>query len=219
MEPWTLLDTAWTPQDTELTLWMRGREFVIRADGYDLMANSAHGSEQVMARMARIERPGARVLVGGLGMGYTLRAVLDELPEGARVTVAELSEAVLRWNQEMLGPLSGSPLEDPRVDVVIGDVGDVLQSTPGEWDAILLDVDNGPQAFTMPANERLYGVQGLNITRMALRSPGTLVVWSAFDDAEFVRRLGRAGLMVRVARVPAHVDRGADHFLFLGYWG
>ncbi len=198
---------------------MREDELVIRADGFDLMSNRAHGSEEEMASLARLVRPDARVLIGGLGMGYTLRAVLDILPPGGKVTVAELSEAVLRWNREILGPLADRPLEDPRAEVVIGDIGDVMQNSPGEWDAILLDVDNGPRAFTMPANERLYGLQGLNIARMALRQPGTLVVWSAFEDAEFLRRIGRAGMMARVARVPAHKDHGVDHVIFLGYWG
>lgn len=219
VEPWTLLDTAWTPQDTELSLWVREHELVIRADGLDLMSNRAHGSEEEMVSFARLQRPDARVLVGGLGMGYTLRAVLDALPPEGRVTVAELSADVVRWNREILGPLAMHPLEDPRVDVVVGDIGDVMQATPGQWDAILMDVDNGPHAFTMPANERLYGVQGLNIARMALRQPGTLAVWSAFEDAEFLRRIGRAGMQARLARVQAHKDRGADHVIFLGYWG
>lgn len=217
--PWLLLDTAWTPQDTELSLWQREAELVIRADGFDLMSNRMHGSEEEMATLSRATRPGARVIVGGLGMGYTLRAVLDHLPPDGRVTVVELSDAVVAWNRGPLGPLAGHPLDDPRTELVMGDVSDVLEATPDTWDAILLDVDNGPQAFTQPANARLYGVPGLNRARMALRQPGTLVVWSAFEDSGFQRRLAKAGMQVRVARVEGKPGGGAQHVIFLGLWG
>lgn len=219
MKPWVLLDTAWTPQDTELSLWQRDTEIVIRADGRDLMSNRMHGSEEQMASLSRATRHGAKVLVGGLGMGYTLRAAL-EANKSCRVTVVELSEAVVAWNRGPLGHLAGNPLDDPRTELIIGDVGDTLIATPGKWDAILLDVDNGPSAFTQPANERLYGVPGLNRARMALRQPGTLVVWSAYEDREFERRLGKAGMRVRVARVRARGGSGGPkHVIFVGWWG
>lgn len=220
MKPWIHIETAFTPQDTELSLWHRDTEIVIRADGRDLMSNRMHGSEEEMATLSRANRPGARVLVGGLGMGYTLRAALNALPEGGRVTVVELSEAVVKWNREQLGHLADHPLNDPRTDLVIGDVGDTLVATPGKWDAILLDVDNGPNGFTQPANDRLYGVPGLNRARMALRQPGTLVVWSAYEDPAFERRLHKAGMQVRVARVRARgAAGGPKHVIFVGWWG
>jgi len=220
MRPWVTLDTARTPEGVELTLVERGPEIVIRAGGKDLMSNRMHGSEEAMAAFARSSRQGARVLVGGLGMGFTLRAALDTLPPGGRVTVVELSEAVVAWNRDRLAPLAGRPLEDPRAELVLGDVADVLASTPESWDTILLDVDNGPDGFTQPGNDRLYGVPGLNRTRMALRRPGTLAVWSAYEDPEFERRMRKAGFRVRVERVRARLSAGGPrHVIFLGAWG
>ena len=220
MKPWLLLDTAWTPGNTELSLWERDTEVVIRADGRDLMSNRMHGSEEVMAEFARSEAKDARVLVGGLGMGYTLRAALEFLPPGGRVTVVELSEAVVKWNRERLGTLAGNPLDDPRVDLVLGDVGDVISREQAAWDSILLDVDNGPDGFTQPGNDQLYGMAGLNRTRMSLRRRGILAVWSAYEDPRFENRMRRAGLRTRVERVRARLEKGGPrHVIYLGRWG
>lgn len=220
MRPWVTLDTARTPEGTELSLVERGPEIVIRAAGKDLMSNRMHGSEEAMAAMARTSRQGGRVLVGGLGMGFTLRAALDTLPPGGRVTVVELSDAVVRWNRERLGALAGHPLDDPRTELRMGDVGEVLASTPDTWDTILLDVDNGPDGFTQPGNDRLYGVPGLHRARMALRRPGTLAVWSAYEDPEFERRMRKAGFRTRVEKVRARLNAGGPrHVIFLGAWG
>ncbi len=220
MKDWECLEVAHTPQYQELSLWQRDNELVIKASGRELMSNRMHGSEEAMAEMAASKRPGARVLVGGLGMGYTLRSALNQLPKGGRVTVAELSEAVVAWNRgPLIGPLAKNPLDDPRTDLVVGDVAELLVRTPDTWDAILLDVDNGPDAFTQPGNAQLYGVNGLNRTRMALRKGGILAVWSAFDAPDFPRRMERAGLEVRVEHVRALPNSGGPrHVIYLGRW-
>jgi spermidine synthase len=217
VRPYQIIDVAYTPDDIELTLCERGPELVIRQHGIDLMSNRMFGSEQEMAALAGFSRPGSEVLVGGLGMGFTLRAVLDMLPERGRVTVCELMQAVVTWNEGRLGPIAGHPLKDPRASLIVADVGDVLRRWPGRWDAILLDVDNGPQAFTQEANESLYTVRGMNIARSALAPRGTLAVWSAFEDREFQRRMGKAGFVVEAHQVRGRgVDRGPWHWVYVG---
>jgi len=214
---YTLLDTARTPDGVELSLCERGPELVIRAHGIDLMSNRMHGSEAQMAALARCPREGARVLVGGLGMGYTARAALDLLPAGGSVTVCELVPAVVDWNRVRLGHLAGHPLRDPRLSLVVGDVAALLRDTPGAWDSILLDVDNGPRAFTEEANAKLYASGGLGVTRRALRGGGAVAYWSAFEDREFARRLARAGFRAEEHKVRARgVNRGPWHWVYVG---
>lgn len=163
--------------------------------------------------MAEHIPPGAQtVLIGGLGMGFTLRAALDA--SSAVVTVAELIPAVVEWNKLHLGRLAGDPLDDPRARLHVGDVGELLR-TAGRWDAILLDVDNGPDAFTQVGNGWLYGLEGLKRTRMALRPGGTLVYWSAYPSPEFVDRTRRAGLRTETRTVRAHAGKGPRHTLFV----
>ncbi len=153
-------------------------------------------------------------------MGFTLRAALDLLPEDASVTVAELLPAVVDWNRGPLGPLAAHPLDDPRVAVELGDVGDVLRSRTGQFDAVLLDVDNGPAAFTSPENARLYGDAGLADARTALRMDGVLAVWSAWEDRRFEQRLKYGGFTVAVERVRARLKKGGPrHVIFLGSAG
>lgn len=217
MIPWVQLSAAVTPAGTPLTLWQHGTDWSIRAGTAELMSSRMHGSEEVMASLARAERPGARVLVGGLGMGFTLRAALDVLPEGGRVTVVELVAAVVDWNRGPLAPLAGHPLQDPRVDVVVGDVGATLKATPGAWDTILLDVDNGPEGLTQPGNDALYGVAGLRRAREALRPGGALAVWSAHPSPAFEKRLAQAGFRVEVHHTRARAGgKGPRHTIFLG---
>lgn len=212
MRPWVLLDTATAPDGTALTLHEHGGGYTIRAGGLDLMSSRTHGSEVALAGV--VERPDARVLVGGLGMGFTLRAALDRLGPAGRVTVAELVPAVVAWNQGPLGPLAGHPLADPRVELHVGDVRAALAR--GGWDAVLLDVDNGPEAFTVDANAALYGRAGLAAARRALRPGGVLAVWSAFEAPAFSRRLQEAGFGSEVVRVRAHAGRGARHVVYVG---
>jgi spermidine synthase len=182
MLPWRELGRARAPDGGELILRERDGEFVIRVDGHELMSSRAHGSEEAMAHLAcdhlaAAEAP--RVLVGGLGLGYTLRATLDVLPASARVVVAELVPAVVEWNRGPLGPLAGRPLDDTRVEVHTGDVMALLRKTTVRFDAVLLDVDNGPAALTRKANQLIYGPTGLETIKRALRRGGALAVWSA----------------------------------------
>ena len=158
------------------------------------------------------------MLVGGLGMGFTLRATLDLLPPDATVVVAELVPAVVEWNRGPLGPLAGHPLKDPRVRVEVGDVGgDASRRARERFDAILLDVDNGPAAFTAAHNAGLYDNAGVAAARAALRSGGVLAVWSAWEDRKFEQRLRYAGFTVEVERVRARLKKGGPrHTIFLG---
>jgi spermidine synthase len=221
VKPWELLGETRAPDGTTLTLTRHGHELVILADGKPLMSSRMHGSEEALATLgcralrAR-ERPA--VLIGGLGMGFTLRATLDLLPEDATVVVAELVPAVVEWNRGPLGPLAGRPLSDRRVQVAAGDVADVLRASPGRFDAILLDVDNGPAAFTATTNDRLYDNSGVAAARAALAEGGVLAVWSAWDDRKFEQRLRHAGFRVQVERVRARLAKGGPrHTIFLGH--
>jgi spermidine synthase len=192
---WETIDRARAPDGVELVLARRGSEWVVRAAGRVLMSSRTHGSEEALAALALagVARP-REVLVGGLGLGFTLRAALDRLPPAARVLVSELVPAVVAWNRGPLAGLAGRPLEDRRVRVEPADVGDVLARGGAAWDCVLLDVDNGPSALAHGANERLYGASGIRALRDALRPGGAVAVWSAGRDARFVRRLAEAGL-------------------------
>jgi len=202
MIPWETLDRVAAPGGAELSLHRRGSEYVIRVDGQDLMGSRQHGSERSLAELgcAHVPARGAHVLIGGLGMGFTLRAALDLLSPDARVEVAELVPAVVAWNRGPLAQLSGEALADGRVSVREGDVGKLIAESRARYDAILLDVDNGPDALTSPSNAGLYGAAGLARGLAALRPGGTLAVWSAADDPGFGKRLARAGFAVQTER-------------------
>ena len=162
-------------------------------------------------------RDAPAVLVGGLGMGFTLRAALDLLPRTATVTVAELVPAIVEWNRGPLGPLAGHPLNDSRVAVEAADVAVALRASTGRFDAVLLDVDNGPDAFTATGNARLYSDEGLAAARNALKPRGVLAVWSAWEDRKFEQRLRYAGFAVTVERVRARLKKGGPHHtIFVG---
>ena len=198
----------------------QGDVFHIHIDRFELMASRAHGSEEELARLtlaALGPRPAARILVGGLGMGFTLRATLDGLYDRpqATVEVAEDFPAVVRWNREVLAPLARHPLADPRVRVMEADVNDVIAAADAAYDAVLLDVDNGAEALTLESNRRLYGPAGLRRLHAALTSGGVLGLWSTDDNPRFVHRLGEIGFVVdtRVAR--ARPGRGARHVVFV----
>jgi len=214
------LDRTRAPGGGIMTLGQRGREFYIQVDGVELMASDLHGSEERLAQLACEALAGRptpwRFLVGGLGMGFTLRAALDALPLDSSVVVAEIVPEVVAWNRNELAHLAGWPLEDPRVEVALADVARVLRE-PGLWDAVLLDVDNGPSAMTRDDNDLLYGVPGLERTRQALRPGGVLVVWSVSPDRRFEERLRQAGFRCRTHEVPARPDQkdGTMHTLFL----
>ena len=221
MKPWEALGETTTPDGTTLTLTRHSTEYVILANGKSLMSSRMHGSEEAMATLAcgrarLLEQP--CVLVGGLGMGFTLRATLDLLPPAAIVVLGELVPAVVDWNRGPLGALAAHPLQDRRVRVAAGDVGVTLRSSPGRFDAILLDVDNGPSAFTESGNAALYDNQGVAAARAALRRDGVLAVWSAWEDRKFEQRLRHAGFNVRVDRVRARLKKGGPrHTIFLAH--
>ena len=222
MNPWAKLGVARAPEGGELILYERAGEFSIRVNGHELMSSRAHGSEEHLAALACAGLGSeARVLIGGLGMGYTLRAALDRLPPGSQVVVAELVPAVVEWNRGPLAHLAGRPLDDPRVSLEVRDVGRVLRESRERWDVILLDVDNGPQALTRKANHALYGDQGLALARRCLRRGGAYAVWSASPDEAFLRRLRRAGFAAAEAHdVPARGTAGGPlHTIFLGRAG
>lgn len=221
MIPWERLGEARAPDGTAIGLWRRGDEVVIRAGAVVLMSSRAHGSEDDLgARGVAGLGPDARVLVGGIGMGFTLRAALDGLGPAARVTVVELVPAVVDWARGPLAALAGRPLEDARVRVVVRDVADVIAESAGAFDAILLDVDNGPRPATQQANARLYGPEGSARVARALRPGGRVVVWSTGDDPAYAARLARAGLEVATeparARRSGGAARGARQVLFVG---
>ena len=222
MKRWELLGEARTPQGELLTLMRQDREMVLLADGKPLMSSRAHGSEEALAALGcrdlqQLRADPPSVLVGGLGMGFTLAATLRLLPPTATVVVAELVAAVVDWNRGPLGALAQHPLRDPRVRVEVADVRVTLQSNTSRFDAVLLDVDNGPDAFTTSNNVALYADQGLAAIRAALKPGGVLAVWSAWEDRKFEQRLKANGFHVTVERVRARGKKGGRrHTLFLG---
>jgi spermidine synthase len=220
MIPWSLLDTARMPDDGgELRLLRRGGEFSIRLDRYELMNSRLAGSEEALATVAceRIRaRQRPRILIGGLGMGFTLRAALAALGPDARIVVAELVPAVLGWARGPMAEIFGQSLTDPRVDIRVADVGRLIRPGPPAYDAILLDVDNGPAGLTREANDALYDPAGLSRARAALRPGGILGVWSSAADVNFARRLRNAGFAVDEVKARANGSRGgARHVIWI----
>jgi spermidine synthase len=202
-----------------MKLVRRGDEYLIFVDGAILMSSRMHGSEEALAthvcqRVRTLRKPS--VLIGGLGMGFTLRATLDMLPPDATVVVAELVPAVVEWNRGPLGPLARHPLKDKRVLVKTENVSVTLSSRPGQFDAVLLDVDNGPAAFTASINAGLYEHLGIAAARAALKTSGVLAVWAAREDRKFAQRLRDGGFAVQVLRPHGRLKKGGPrHAIFL----
>jgi spermidine synthase len=220
MVPWSLLDVASVPGDGgELRLMRRGTEYSIMSGAIELMNSRLSGSEKALATLACARmrhRPKPRILIGGFGMGFTLRAALADLGPDAEVTVGELVPAVIDWARGPMAPLSRACLEDPRVTVRLGDVVALIQSADAAYDAILLDVDNGPEGLSRRANDRLYDDAGLAAARRALRPGGVLAVWSSATSAAFTQRLRRAGFSVEeVAMRATGGKRGARHLIWM----
>ena len=217
MKPWEQLARTTSPDGTILTLVRHPSEWAILANGDSLMSSRTSTSEVVLG-VRGCERlrdvPGAEVLIGGLGMGYTLRGALDTLPAGARVLVAELVPEVVEWNRRFFGALNGHPLDDPRARVEVADVAQVLRSRPAAFDAVILDVDNGPFAMTMSGNSRLYDDRGVAAMRASLKPGGLAAVWSAGDDPAYERRLRKGGFTVRREHVRAHANKGPRYTIF-----
>ena len=220
MIPWKTIDSAQLPDSGgEISLHRRGDEFLIRVNGVDLMNSLAHESEDTLARLAckRIaDRPKPCVLIGGLGMGFTLASALCQLSSKARVVVAELVPAVVAWNREHLADLSGRPIQDDRVTVYEVDVAQILKKEHGAYDAILLDVDNGPEGLTQKGNDWLYSRNGLDASLAALRPAGVLAVWSVTPDEAFTARLRQSGFKVDDIRVRSKGRHGgARHTIWI----
>lgn len=224
MIPWSLLDTAQVPGGgDELRLLRRGAEFSIKLGNNELMNSRLSATEQALATIAcdKIkgrERP--RILIGGLGMGFTLRAALVVLGQQAKIIVAELVPAVVAWARGPMAELFGNSLADPRVRIKETDVGDLIRSGRSAYDAILLDVDNGPEGMTREANDRLYDLDGLAAAYMALRPGGVLAIWSSRPDPKFTRRLRKTGFDVVENPVRAKGPQGgAQHFIWIAMRG
>ncbi len=221
MLPRNRIGTALIPgTDVEMQLYQSGELFSIKIPGRgDLMNSRMHGSEKALAelacaKIAGVEKP--RLLVGGLGMGFTLAAALKTVGPDAEVVVAELVPEVVDWNRTLIGAPAGHPLADPRSRVHVGDVADVIRKSAGGFDAILMDVDNGPEALVRKENDWLYSADGLRATRAALRRGGALAVWSASPDRAFSKRLQQAGFDVdeHVVR-PHRAGKGPRHVIWI----
>jgi spermidine synthase len=218
MKPLERLGEARTPNGTVIALYRHDGAYLIRADGVELMSTRRHLSEDRLAEVAcegLLDVPGARVLIGGLGLGFTLRAALRVLRPDAEVVVAELVQEVIAWNANPEYGLSADAMADARVQLVHDDVNNVLRKNVGGFDAIMLDTDNGPDGMLMSENGRLYGASGLLATMAALRPKGVIAYWSVGDDPRFVGALQSVGLSVRTEHVRAHATSGPMHALYV----
>ncbi len=218
MIPWSLLDTAQIPGGGELRLRRRGAEFAIMLDGNQLMSNRLSATEQALATIAcekfrTAKRP--HILIGGLGMGFTLRAALTVLGPQARIAVAELVPAVVAWARDPMAEMFGGCLDDARVTIHKTDVGDLIRTGRSAYDAILLDVDNGPEGLSRKANDRLYDQNGLRAAYAALRPGGVLAIWSSKPNPDFTVLLRKTGFDVKEIPLRAQGPRGgARHFIW-----
>ena len=219
MLPWILIDTAKIPGSSEeLRLKRRGSEFSIMLGSNELMNSRLSGSEQALATLSHEKihnRTAPRILIGGLGMGFTLRAALAAFGQAAQISVAELVPAVVAWAKGPMAELYGTSLADPRVSIVEDDVGTAIRSVRNGYDAILLDVDNGPDGLSRPANDSLYSRKGLADAFGALTTGGVLSIWSSHPAPHFTRRLQQAGFAVEEKPVRAHGKSGARHMIWL----
>ncbi|MCA8940994.1 MAG: spermidine synthase [Planctomycetes bacterium] len=219
MIPQEHLATATIPgQDTELRLYRHDKDYMFLIRGKELMSSRIHGSEELLAELAieSIDAPeSARVLVGGLGMGFTLSTLLGLVGPNAEIEVVELVPEVVAWNREWLGELNGHPLDDPRVAVFEGDVVPRIRAGKASYDAILLDVDNGPEGLVRPQNDRLYNTSGLANARQALRPGGVLAIWSSMPHEWFTDKLRHAKFQVDEKRVRARRTKGPRRTIWI----
>jgi spermidine synthase len=218
MLPLELMDTAEIPGGGQLRLMRRGGDYMILFGRNELMSTRVRGSEEALATLAcrKLQGRAPNVLIGGLGLGFTLGAALAALPANATISVAELVPAIVTWAKGPLAPIFGQNLIDPRVSVEICDVHDRIARANAGFDAILLDVDNGPDGLIHAANDRLYGDRGLRAARAALKPGGVLAIWSAYPDKAFAARLRRAGFAVDEIKTRSTGGRkGAHHVIWL----
>lgn len=221
MKEWVRLGDAPIPGSDGTLELFRGKDdyFIRTSSGAELMSTRKHGSEDALGKLVcrdAASTPGARVVIGGLGMGFTLAAALATLRDDAEVTVAELVPGVIDWNRGELGERAGRPLDDPRTRVFEGDVAELLRDGVPRWDAIALDVDNGPEGLTQDENDWLYSPAGLGAIRASLRPGGCVGFWSAVPDRAFGKRLQRLGYRTEERRVFAHGKKGPRHTLWFG---
>ncbi len=219
MKPRIKLATASTPDGGEMILYQHDRDFSIIVNGDDLMHSRRHESELQLATLGCDHLTGqseASVLIGGLGMGYTLRQTLDILNSKSKIVMGELMQCVVNWNREFLSELNNHPLNDPRVTLHVGDVIDLISNSSNQFDTILLDIDNGPEAMTNSANSQLYGYQGIMACKTALRNQGCLAVWSAKPNKQYEHQVMDCGMHIHRYRVPAHKGKNASsHFIWI----
>ena len=215
--PWTLIDTTTIPGDGgEMYLYRRGDEYSIRVGHHELMNSREHGSEDALATLVcdrLIDRRKVRVLVGGLGMGFTLAGVLNGVTKESEVVISELVPSVVAWHRGPLAGVSGGILDDPRVRIRETDVARIIAESRDAFDAILLDVDNGPAGITSKHNDKLYGLGGLRSAHRALREGGILAVWSSGPDPTFTRRLQQTGYTAEEVRVRGRANNKGQRYL------
>ncbi len=220
MKKTILRDQTTTVDGKAMTLHEHEGTFIIRIAGAELMSSRHYNSEEKIAELAcahiRTKSPGAKVLIGGLGLGFTLRAALKNVARDAAVVVAEIMPAVIKWNLVPEYKLGGDAMSDSRVQVIEGDVTDVLRKNRGAFDSIILDVDNGASGMSADSNSRLYKSAGLAMARSALKPDGCLAIWSASDDPAFVKLMRQSGFTVTVERARTHPSGGGWHTLFIG---
>jgi len=220
MKKWTCLDTALMPDGKTISLHEHDGTYSVRVDGAELMSTRRHNSEDRIAELACEQaKRQARVLIGGLGFGFTLKAALESLSTDAAVTVAEISSAVIAWNRNPAFPLAAAALADPRVTVVQQDVREIIAGSTHAFDSIILDVDNGPAALSTESNRGLYSLAGLRRTHAALKPGGCAAFWSAAPNPAFLKLMAAAGFAVDVQRCRAHTNSGGWHTLFIGFVG
>jgi spermidine synthase len=219
MKKWNSVDSALMPDGKTISLNEHDGSYSVRVDGVDLMSTRRHASEERIAELACTQAKdirGARVLIGGLGFGFTLKAALSALAADATVVVAEILGAVVTWNRNLRFNFAADALTDSRVIVLQKDVADVISESGGSFDSIILDVDNGPAALSTEGNYRLYNSKGLNLIRAALRPGGCVAIWSAAADPAFEKLMARAGFAVEVQRCRPHANSGGGHIIFIG---
>ena len=218
MKPWITVGEALSPDGTRLKLVEHDGEYIIRADDLPLMSTRMHFSEIELARLVCNKlRSGAKVMIGGLGLGYTLRAALDLLPKDGTAVQVELVPEVVEWNKGPLAPFAGNPLDDKRSELVQGDVAKAIRGGRNEYDSIMLDVDNGPSPLVNERNAWLYTDHGLQAIRGALKNGGRVAIWSADDEPRFISRMKRNGFRAEKHHIQAHKGKGGiRHVIFTG---
>lgn len=220
MKKWTQLEKASLPDGSVMGLFEHDGTYVIRVDGRELMSTRHFASEELLATVAcapLLKKKGARVLIGGLGLGFTLRAALKSLAPEARVTVAEILPDVVAWNRNEAYPLAAASLADPRTTVELTDVAKLIGRSAGMFDAILLDADNNTTAMNTEGNKSLYTQKGLSIVQAALRPGGCVGYWSAEEDPLFAKQMRKAGFRVELQATRAHTTGGNQHMLLFGW--